>query len=89
MVAAKARHDRRTSTVMAMVEGRLESKMSQLYALLPSVQLWKVVRSRHDILGPSCGGDTAGVSSLTQMAITWRHGRMNLIGAHGQGGSAC
>ncbi len=48
----------RTSTVMAMVEGRRESKISQLYALLPSVQLWKLVRSRHDILGPSCGSGT-------------------------------
>ena len=47
----------RTSTVMAMVEGRRESKISQLYALLPSVQLWKLVRSRHDILGPSCSAD--------------------------------
>ena len=45
---------RRTRTVMAMVDGRRESKISQLYALLPSVQLWKLVRSRHDILGPSC-----------------------------------
>jgi hypothetical protein len=34
---------------MAMVDGLRDSKISQLYALPPAVQFWKLVRSRHEI----------------------------------------